>query len=146
MDQDLQQLAQSVIGAQPFSQLVGARLSEFGDGVAELSLDVEEHHLQQFGLVHGGVLCYAADNALTFAAGSVLGPSVVTRGLSIEYLRGTRSGTLTARAQVLHHTRQQAACRVELWSTERDGERQLVAVALGSASATQRRGPDGTSE
>jgi uncharacterized protein (TIGR00369 family) len=137
MDTDLEDLAHEVLASQPFSRLVGARLTEFSEGVAELEIDIDERHLQQFGLVHGGIWCYAADNALTFAAGTVLGPSVVTRGLSIEYLQGAREGTLTARARVVHHDARQAACRVELRSTLADGSSKLCAIALGTAFATR---------
>src|SRR5690606_11687387 len=69
-------LARQVLAAQPFARLVGTELTEFGDGAATLIIEIQPEHGQQFGFVHGGVLAYAADNALTFAAGTVLGPNV----------------------------------------------------------------------
>ena len=137
MNVDLSELALAVLEAQPFSRLVGARLTTFSDGVAEIAIDIGDTHLQQFGLVHGGIWCYAADNALTFAAGSVLGPSVVTAGLSIQYLEGARSGTLRALATVVHHDLRHATCRVELRVDQGSADSLLCAVAMGTAYATR---------
>lgn len=79
--------AQKVLDSQPFSALVGARITAFGDGAATLEIAGREELRQQNGFLHGGVLAYAADNALTFAAGTTLGPAVLTGGFSIQYLR-----------------------------------------------------------
>ena len=128
-------LARRVLAAQPFSTLLGAEVTAFGDGRATLRLRIEERHRQQYGLVHGGVHAYLADNALTFAAGSVLGPSVLTAGVSVNYVAGARTGTLEARARVVHHDRRHAVCVVEIDVV--DGERsRLCAVAPGTIMAT----------
>jgi acyl-coenzyme A thioesterase PaaI-like protein len=72
--------ARAVLAAQPFSRLLGARLNTFGlDGI-ELKVSVRPAHRQQHGFAHGGLLGYAADNALTIAAGAVVGPGVLTAG------------------------------------------------------------------
>jgi len=60
-------LARQVLAAQPFSVLVGARVTAFGDGGATLEIDIRDELRQQNGFLHGGVLAYAADNAVTFA-------------------------------------------------------------------------------
>src|SRR5436190_293062 len=75
------------LAAQPFSVLLGARLTAFGAGGATLELDIRDDLRQQNGYLHGGVLGYAADNAITFAAGTALGPDVLTGGFTISYLR-----------------------------------------------------------
>ena len=89
--------AQQVLDSQPFSGHVGARITEFGDGGAVLEVDVREELTQQNGFLHGGVLSYAADNALTFAAGTTLGPAVLTGGFSIQYVRPASGRTLLER-------------------------------------------------
>lgn len=125
--------ARQVLAAQPFSVLVGAELAAFGDGKAELRIPLRSELLQQFGFVHGGVLSYAADNALTFAAGTVLGPSVVTRGFTIEYLRPARGSALVARAHAFSHGARQAQCRCDVYALDA-GEEVLVAAAQGAVS------------
>lgn len=109
-------LARQVLAAQPFSVLLGARLTAFGGGEAELEIDIRDELRQQNGYVHGGVLAYAADNALTFAGGSALGPAVLTGGFTINYMRPARGRTLRARASTVHAGRRQATCRCELYT------------------------------
>ena len=130
-------MAQKVLDSQPFSALVGARITAFGDGAATLEIDSREELRQQNGFLHGGVLAYAADNALTFAAGTTLGPAVLTGGFSIQYLRPATGTTLVARAEVVHTGRRQAVARCDLSVVGQDGAETLCAVAQGTVlSAT----------
>ena len=125
-------LARQVLAAQPFSVLLGARVVAFGDGSATLELDIGEELRQQHGVVHGGVLSYAADNALTFAAGTVLGPNVRTAGYTIDYLRPAVGGVLRAVATVLTAGRTRAVCRCEVSTVAADGTERLCAAAQGT--------------
>ncbi|MGC0328711.1 uncharacterized protein (TIGR00369 family) [Streptomyces sp. SAI-170] len=124
--------ARQALAAQPFSRLLGTRISAFGDGEAVLELDIREELHQQNGFVHGGVLSYAADNAITFAAGSALGPAVLTSGFSIQYVRPALGHTLRATAQVVHSGRRQAVVRCDLLTLAEDGKETLCAVAQGT--------------
>ncbi|MCX2184638.1 PaaI family thioesterase [Streptomyces sp. SKN60] len=131
-------LARKVLDAQPFSRLLGARIAAFGDGAATLELDIRDEHRQQNGFVHGGVLSYAADNAITFAAGSALGPAVLTAGFSIQYMRPAVGTVLRARATVVHAGRRQAVVRCDLFCVDTEGTdgtegtETLCAVAQGT--------------
>ncbi|WP_327708090.1 PaaI family thioesterase [Streptomyces sp. NBC_00464] len=125
-------MAQKVLDSQPFSALVGARITAFGDGAATLEIDSRENLRQQNGFLHGGVLAYAADNALTFAAGTTLGPAVLTGGFSIQYLRPAIGTTLVARAEVVHTGRRQAVARCDLSVVGEDRTETLCAVAQGT--------------
>ncbi|RII08128.1 putative esterase [Streptomyces sp. YIM 130001] len=131
-------VAEQVLDAQPFSRLLKARITAFGDGAAVLELDIRDELLQQNGFVHGGVLSYAADNALTFAAGAAIGAAVLTAGYSIQYVRPARGTTLTARAEVVHAGRRQAVVRCDLVMTGGDdaGDETLCAVAQGTVLST----------
>ena len=95
MDDALFDYGRKILAAQPFSVLLGTELVTFEPGRAELALDVKPEHLQQHGFVHGGVVSYLADNALTYAGGSVLGDSV-TLEFKINYLRPARGRRLVA--------------------------------------------------
>jgi acyl-coenzyme A thioesterase PaaI-like protein len=53
------------------------------------------------GFAHGGLLGYAADNALTFAAGAVAGPKLLTAGYTINVLAPVLGDHLLARAWVI---------------------------------------------
>ncbi len=107
-------MAERALSAQAFSRLLGTRLRVFEEGRVELVLSVREDHRQQHGLVHGGVLAYLIDNALTFAAGSVLGPEVLTVEFKVNYLRPARGPELVARSEVVHAGRRLAVCRAEV--------------------------------
>jgi uncharacterized protein (TIGR00369 family) len=128
------ELARQVLAAQPFSVLLGTRLVAFGDGVATLELDIRQDLLQQNGFVHGGVLSYAADNALTFAAGTVAGARLLTAGYTIDYLRPARGTVLRARAEVVRAGRSRVVCRCDVTAVDVDGVETVCAVAQGSVS------------
>ncbi|GAA4664619.1 PaaI family thioesterase [Gordonia humi] len=131
--------ARQVLAAQPFSELLGARLAAFGDGEAVLEVPVDDRFRQQYGLIHGGVLAYLADNSLTYAAALGLGPSVLTSGFTIDYVSGVREGaTLRATAELVHSSRRKATahCRIEV--VDDAGAAKLCAVAQGTVLATDR--------
>ncbi|WP_214403262.1 PaaI family thioesterase [Pseudonocardia lacus] len=136
--------AQGVLDAQPFSRLLGARLTEFGDGAAVLELDIRDELRQQMGFVHGGVLSYAADNALTFAAGAAIGPGLVTAGLTIDYLRPATGRTLRARARVVRAGRARVVCRCDVEALDEAGEPTLCAVAQGTIATLTTPSPTGS--
>ena len=77
------------------------------------------------------MISYAADNALTFAGGSVLGPAVVTSEYKINYLRPAMGTVLIARATVLSSSKNQAVCRCDVFVVDR-GKEDLCAVAQGT--------------
>ncbi|WP_016909465.1 PaaI family thioesterase [Streptomyces xiaopingdaonensis] len=124
--------AQGILAQQPFSVLLGARVTAFGGGEAVLALDVRDELRQQNGYLHGGVLSYAADNALTFAAGSVLGPDLLTVGFTIDYLRPGKGRLLRAHASVVDSSRSRATCRCELYTVDADGGERRCALAQGA--------------
>ncbi|TCP09864.1 PaaI family thioesterase [Caldimonas thermodepolymerans] len=131
MTTSLLDLGREVLAAQNFSRLLGAQLEAYEPGRAELVLPVTDQLLQQNGFVHGGVLSYLADNALTYAGGSVLGPDVLTAEYKINYLRPAVGERLQAVATVAGSGRTQAVCRCDVL-VEQAGERKLCATALGT--------------
>ncbi|MFD7304066.1 PaaI family thioesterase [Streptomyces pharetrae] len=130
-------LAQEALASQPFSVYLGARLTAFGNGAATLELNVREELRQQNGFVHGGVLSYAADNALTFAAGTVAGPGLLTAGYTIDYLRPARGAVLRAHAQVVRPGRTRVVCRCDVILLDADGNQTLCAIAQGTIAVAE---------
>lgn len=133
-NQTIIQLGQEVLASQPFSQFIGAKLVDFDGGVVELEIPVREELLQQNKFVHGGVLSYAADNALTFAGGSALGPNVLTSEYKINYLKPAIGEKIVARARVVSAGKRQAVCQCDVFSVL-EGEETLCATALGTIAA-----------
>ena len=104
-----------MLALQPFSVHVGPELLALEPGQAELAINVEPHLEQQNGFVHGGIVSYLVDHALTFAGGSVLGPNVLTQEFKVSYLRPAKGERLIARASVLYSSKRQAVCRCDVY-------------------------------
>ncbi|MDE1181993.1 PaaI family thioesterase [Paraburkholderia sp.] len=128
---DLLDRARGALHAQPFSMLLGAELMHAGDNQLTLCLPIRDELRQQHGFVHGGVISFLADNALTFAGALALGPRVVTGEYKINYLRPAVNGTLMARARVVDSSRHQATCQCDVFVMDGKHER-LIAVAQGT--------------
>ncbi|MBK9942065.1 MAG: PaaI family thioesterase [Kouleothrix sp.] len=128
------EIAQAALSSQPFSMLLNANITSFGPGTVELRVPITRQLKQQHGFVHGGVVSYAADNALTFAGGAALGPAVVTSEFKINYLRPAKGEELVARASVIHAGKSQAVCQCQVFAVA-DGEEYLCAVAQGTIAA-----------
>jgi uncharacterized protein (TIGR00369 family) len=128
--EELFRRGQNVLLAQPFSRLLGAELMQLTEGVAEIQIAIRPDFLQQHGVVHGGVISYLADNALTFAGGSLLGDAV-TLEFKVNYLRAAKNGRLVAKASVVSGTRNIAICRCEVFEVN-DTDTNLCAVAQGT--------------
>ena len=128
---DLLAFGREILARQPFSTLLGAELLAGAEGRAEIRIPIRDDLTQHYGFVHGGVIGAAADTALTFAGGTVLGGSVVTAGFTINFLRPAKGDFLVARAMVVHRGRTQAVCRCDVFVSE-DGVERLCAAAQGT--------------
>ena len=120
-----------ILASQPFSVLLDTELLSLAAGSAELQVPIRPELRQQHGFVHGGIISYAADNALTFTGGSVLGTAVVTSEFKINYLRPAKGEALIARASVVHNGRRQAVCRCEIFAADQGAET-LCTTAQGT--------------
>jgi acyl-coenzyme A thioesterase PaaI-like protein len=115
---ELSRAGQQALKSQPFSALIGARLTSLSEGKAVLEVPIREELLQQNGCVAGG---------------SVLGPVVLTSEYKINYLRPASGETLVARASVVNTGRSQAVCRCEVFTTGAGRKETLCAAALGTS-------------
>lgn len=127
-------MGRDILAKQPFSTLLGAQLDALTPGRCELALTVAEHHRQQHGFVHGGVLAYLADNALTYAGGTALRVPVLTGEFKINYVRPAVGERLVARAEAVHVGQSQAVCRCDVFAVSEAGEK-LCAMAQGTIVA-----------
>lgn len=130
---ELQQLGREVLARQPFSRHLGAELVEFEQGRAVIALAVRPEFLQQHGFVHGGIISYLIDNAITFAGGSALGENVVTAEFKVNYVRPARGQKLIATAVVEGSGARLAVCRCEVVVVNGEKESRC-AVGQGTVS------------
>jgi uncharacterized protein (TIGR00369 family) len=86
-----------------FHNWIGMRLTRVEPGEVDVSLDVQPHHLNLVGLLHGGMIATLADTATGLAYRTVLRPGTrhVTTHLSVIFLSPGRAGLVTTRGRVV---------------------------------------------
>jgi uncharacterized protein (TIGR00369 family) len=118
-------------GAAPFLDLLKLGRIEAGDGRARLEFVVQERHLRNLGILHGGVAATLLDTALGVAV-TTRAPAdhyVVTVQLNLNFIRPAWEGeTLIATGEVFHAGRQTAVARGEV--------RTAAGVLVASSSGT----------
>jgi uncharacterized protein (TIGR00369 family) len=122
---------QAVLQQQPFSRLLGSELTAWDGLHCTLELPLRGELLQQNGFAHGGVVCYLADNAITYAgAGALQGPAL-TSEFKVNYVRPAVGERLVARAEAVAAGKTQAVCRCDVFVVS-GGVEKLCAVAQGT--------------
>jgi len=123
--------ARGALHAQAFSTLLGTELVKIGEREVTLRLPIRDELREQHGFVHGGVISYMAENALTFAGAIALGPRVVTGEYKINYIRPAVRGALVACAELIYAGRGHATCQCRVYVVDGDKET-LIALAQGT--------------
>jgi acyl-CoA thioesterase len=87
----------------PFWKLLGMKIVEAEEGRVRLSLELQEEHMQIYGVIHGGVLASLVDSAVGIAVQSTLSEDEgsTTTNLQIMYAKPAKSGRLYADAQLI---------------------------------------------
>lgn len=117
----------------PFVEELGLELHLFGDGQAEVQVDLEQAHLNSWEVAHGGVLMTMLDVSMAHAARSIHarepghGPGLVTIEMKTSFMRPAE-GRLTAKAKVLHRSTTMAFCEGSVY----DEDHHLCAHATGT--------------
>ena len=88
----------------PYGAFLGISIDDFSEGRVTCSVALRDHHLNNGGRVHGGVLTSLADTAAGAAVRTVRpeGKLTATTDLSISFLRPPVGNQLVAVAEVLH--------------------------------------------
>ncbi len=81
-----------------FARYVGVEVLHHGPGTARARLDIQPHHLNSAGTVHGGAIFSLADAVFAIASNSH-GPLAMAINVSISYFHAATSGSLVAEAQ-----------------------------------------------
>lgn len=117
----------------PFVEELGLELWGFGDGQAELRVDLAEGHRNSWDVAHGGVLMTMLDVAMAHAARSLRthepdqGPGVATIEMKTSFLRPAQ-GRLRALGTLLHRTATMAFTEGRVL----DAEGEICAHATGT--------------
>ena len=85
-----------------FREHVGLRLEDGEGGQPRVVLDAEDHHLNDHGTVHGGVLATLVDATMATAVGLAgdEGERPVTVSLTVTYLKPGKPGRIIAQSEL----------------------------------------------
>ncbi|MBI1305986.1 MAG: hotdog fold thioesterase [Bacteroidetes bacterium] len=119
-----------------FMKLMGFNIDSIQPGRVTGSLQIEEKHMQQNYMLHGGAIATAADIVMGFAAYSLApkGSGVVTIDLQVSYLNPGKGEMLIAEGWVVKPGSSIFFCSADLYVI-RDGEK----IHTNRANATMHR-------
>ncbi len=124
----------SIFEKADFLRHLGIELTAAGDDWCESQLAVADHHRQQHGFIHAGVLATIADHTAGGAARAVSGDrDVITIEFKINFLRPALGERLRCRARVLRAGKSIIVSEAEVFALK-DGEEKLVAKATETLS------------
>jgi uncharacterized protein (TIGR00369 family) len=121
---------ETIIQKTPFALMLGAKLEEYGDGRANLSVELQHDLTMHMGFAHGAVVGFMADSACAWAAASVVG-NVVTSEYKLNLIAPGIGDRLRAEGHVLKAAGRNLVCMANVYALNQ-GKSTLVAVALAT--------------
>jgi acyl-CoA thioesterase len=106
----LEELQKRGRDANPFFNLMGIEVVTFGDGKAELQMEVRADMLNGAGWLQGGIYTALSDEAMALALFTALdeGDQIATISETTSFFRGVQSGKIVAEGRVSRMGRQVA--------------------------------------
>jgi len=88
----------------PFLKTLGVSLGEIAERHAEMTVTIDDRHLNYMGTAHGGLISTLVDTVCFFPKPLIpSGLKLTTVDLHVSYIRSARKGdTLSARSELLH--------------------------------------------
>jgi uncharacterized protein (TIGR00369 family) len=119
-----------IVAISPFASMTASEARACAEGFAEVSMPFDWRFTQHHGYLHGGLIGYLADTALSWAAASVVG-DVLTSEFRVHLLAPGKGDRFLARGWVIKAGRRQVVARADVFAIEGDRET-LVATATGT--------------
>ncbi len=124
--------------AATYPAMIGAQLTEVGDGRAVVTLPFRDDLAQHNGFLHGSLIGFLADYACAWAAGSLVRP-VVTSEYKLNLLAPGIGERFIGRGQVVKASKRQIVCRADIFAVQ-DGVEKLIAIASATIMRLEKRG------
>ncbi|MBY0336857.1 MAG: PaaI family thioesterase [Acetobacteraceae bacterium] len=127
---DIQRRVEASFAKQGLMRVIEARVAEVQPGRCTIEAPFRKTLTQQHGFLHAGVLTMLADNAVGYAAMTLMpdGMDVLTAELKVNFLRPARGVLAIARAEVLKPGKTLTVARAEVWMRGEDGAETLCAA------------------
>lgn len=130
-DDEWEALERSANGT--FWTYLGCKLVKWDGRQVVITLDVQPHHLNLIGILHGGVHSSLLDNAMGLAAmASRPQEKVVTAVLNVHFVSPIRTGLATVTAEIVHSTRKGITAQGRIM----DADGRLGSIGTGSFRVT----------
>jgi len=114
----------------PFLKTLGVSVRDIAEKHAEMTVTIDDRHLNYMGTVHGGLISALVDTVCFFPKPLIpSGLKLTTVDLNVSYVRPALKGdTLVARSELLHLGRRTARLSVKVTDQDHD------LVAYGTAT------------
>lgn len=121
---------EGVVANTPFALLTASEVVSCVDGIAEVSMPFDARWTQHHGYLHGGLIGYLADTAISWAAASVVG-DVLTAEYRVHLLAPGKGERFVGRGYVIKAGRRQVVARADVFAINGSREK-LIATATGT--------------
>jgi len=89
-----------------FWDFIGCKIVDVSENKVVVAFDIEPHHLNLIGILHGGMHASAIDSAMGIVVMLARpGASVVTVGLNMNYVAPSSEGRVLVTAELIHSSR-----------------------------------------
>ena len=121
---------QQIASRTGFNTLTKTEVIACDNGFAELTIPFDAEYTQHHGFLHGGLIGYLADTAISWSAASLVG-DVLTSEFRVHFLAPGKGERFVGRGTVIKAGRRQVVARGEVFAVN-DGEEKLIATATGT--------------
>ena len=109
-----------------FDGLIGHKIIEINENYVETSIDINESHLQPFGLVHGGVYSSMAESAISYAAS--INQEAMWAGVNnnTDFIASATEGTLVLKGTPIKLGKRSQIWEAKLYNNDQECARSTV--------------------
>ncbi|MFH1138466.1 MAG: PaaI family thioesterase [Pseudomonadota bacterium] len=118
-----------------FIDYCGFEAVDIGPGRFEARVEIKDHHRQQDGFVHAGVMATLADHTAGYAAYTLIPDDcrILTIEFKINFLRPAHGGSLVCRAKALKPGKMVIVLEADVFDVRDEGEVQVSKVIMTAA-------------
>ncbi|HZJ87300.1 MAG TPA: PaaI family thioesterase [Erysipelothrix sp.] len=98
-----------------FDQHLSYQLVSYDETHCHITFDIQKHHLNIYGYVHGGVYYSLSDTTCGYIATSIDDANWVTLNGSIQYIKAAKKGKLDIKATCISKSRNTANIDVVIY-------------------------------
>lgn len=136
MKQELKTYMDIRLRENQFIQYIGLQLTNIDLHLAEMTLEIKDHHMQHTGFTHGGVTATICDVTTGISAytaaykGAETSKNVVTVDLKVSYINPSVAPKIRAVGRVTKAGQNLIFCEGQVFDVFANGEEKMVATCV----------------